>query len=44
VDRARALIREREPIYARARLHLDAERVTPTELVRAITEHVEAKR
>jgi shikimate kinase len=44
VDRARALIGEREPVYARAHLHLDTERVTPAALVRAIAEHVEAKR
>jgi shikimate kinase len=44
IDRARALIAEREPVYARAQLHLDAERSTPAALARAIADQVEAKR
>ena len=41
LDRARALIEEREPVYRRAALHLDADRATPSALVEAIVEHME---
>jgi len=44
VGRARSLMAERAAVYARARLHLDAERVAPAALARAIAEHMEAKR
>lgn len=44
LERARALLTEREPVYARAGLHLDAEHTTPMALVREIAEHVERSR
>jgi len=40
--RARELIREREPVYRRAALHLDAEHASPSALVNAIVAHVRA--
>ena len=41
VVRARVLLSEREPVYARARLHLDTERVRPRALALRIAQHME---
>jgi shikimate kinase len=43
LERARTLLAEREPVYARARLHLDAETASPAALARAIAAQVEAR-
>jgi shikimate kinase len=40
VSRALDLIREREDVYRRAALHLDAERASPSELANAIVAHM----
>lgn len=41
VARARELLREREPVYSHAALHLDAEKASPSALAEAIVEHME---
>ena len=41
VARARELLSQREAVYGRARLHLDAERASPSALADAIVEHME---
>lgn len=41
LGRAKALLEEREPVYKRALLHLDADRATPAALVEAIVVHME---
>lgn len=41
VERARGLLGQREPVYARAALQLDTERASPGALVEAIVEHME---
>jgi shikimate kinase len=43
IGRARALLAEREGVYGRARLHLDAERASPAALARAIARHLEGQ-
>jgi shikimate kinase len=44
VARARALLSEREPVYARAHLHLDTEGATPDSLADRIAKHLERGR
>ena len=44
LERARALLAEREATYSKAVLHLDAERVAPAALARQIADRMEAER